>query len=70
MTMQIHMDWVEDQICYKNKKFNMDWLRGMMHGLVGKYRRMLVKEVMKMNEIEEKKKKKLMEKFLIKLKKK
>ena len=58
-TAQSHMDWVGNQIQYKNKKFNMDQLQGMMHGLVGKCRRMLMKKVIKVNKTEKKEKRKL-----------
>ena len=68
MTAQGHMDWVRNQIWYKNKEFSMDQLRSMMHGLVEKYRKMLVKKMMKVSEVEEKKKKKLLAVLWIKLK--
>ena len=38
----------------------MDQLRGMMHGLIGKYKKMLVKKMMKINKTEKKKKEELL----------
>ena len=51
---------MENQIYYKNKKFNINQLQDTMHELVGKYKKMLMKEMMKVNEMEKKKKKKLL----------
>ena len=68
MTAQSYVDWMKNWVCYKDKEFSMDWLRGMMHGLVGKCRKMLVKKVMKVNKMEEKKKKKLLAVLWVKLK--
>ena len=51
---------MKDQIWYKNKKFNIDQLQGTVHGLVGKCRKVLMKEMMKVSKMEEKEKKELL----------
>ncbi len=44
-TSEGHIDWVDDQILYKSIQFSMSEFRGMIHGLVGESRRMLMKDL-------------------------
>ena len=44
-TSEGHIDWVGDQILYKSIQFSMSEFRGMIHGLVGESRRMLMKDL-------------------------
>ncbi len=44
-TSEGHIDWVGNQILYKSIQFSMSEFRGMIHGLVGESRRMLMKDL-------------------------
>ena len=59
---------MKNQIWYKNKKCNIEYLWNMMHKWVTKCKKMLIKKVMKINKIKEKKVKKLLMILWIKLK--
>ena len=41
-----HIDWIGDQIVYKNIQFSMRQLRSMIHGLVTETRRMMMEDLL------------------------
>ena len=49
-TIEGHVDWVGEQILYKQVQFNMLDFRGMMHGLVERIERLLFDDLLFRNE--------------------
>ena len=47
-----HVDWVGDQIVYKNLQFIMSQFRSMIHGLINETRRILMEDLLCVPELE------------------